>query len=79
MIEIEIPEVYYGENPNQASTKRSSHEIFIEGFKQLCEATGMHNISVDTLLNLTIISQLKFDDGSLIGTKRLFKEIGFNV
>ena len=79
MIEIKIPEVYYTEDPNQASIKRSSHEIFIEGFKKLCEATGMNKISTDSILKLTIVSQLKFNDGSLIGTKRLFQEVGFNI
>lgn len=79
MIEIKIPEIYYTEDPNQAGIKRSSYEIFIDGFKKLCLATGMTKISTDSILNLRIISQLKFDDGSMIGIKRLFNEIGFNI
>ena len=79
MIEIKIPEVHYSEDQNQDTIKRSKTEIFIEGFKKLCEATGMNSVITDKLLNVTIVTQLKFDDGALIGLKRLFQEIGFNV
>lgn len=79
MIEIRIPEVYYPEDPKKSSILRSKTEIFIEGFKKLCEATGMNSVITDKLLNVTIVTQLKFDDGALIGLKRLFQEIGFNV
>lgn len=55
-------------------------EIFIKGFKKLCDATGMYKIKINTnsIIDLKN-SQLKFDDGDLIGLKRLFQEIGFNV
>jgi len=79
MIEIKIPEVYYSEDPNQAAIQRSNLEIFIDGFKKLCAVTGMNEVNMDKILDTTIISQLKFNDGSLIGTKRLFQAIGFNI
>ena len=79
MIEIRISEVHYSEDKNQDPIKRSKMEIFIEGFKKLCEATEMNSVITDKLLNVTIVTQLKFDDGALIGLKGLFQEIGFNV
>jgi len=77
MIEIKIPEVYYSEDPNQAAIQRSNLEIFVEGFKKLCWVTGMDKINIDKIFDATIVSQLKFNDGSVIGTKRLFQAIGF--
>ena len=79
MIEIRISEAHYSEDKNQDPIKRSKMEIFIEGFKKLCEDTEMNSVITDKLLNVTIVTQLKFDDGTLIGLKRLFQEIGFNV
>ena len=79
MIEIRIPEVYCQEDSKKSSILRSKTEIFIEGFKKLCEATEMNSVIANRLLNVTIVTQLKFDDGALIGLKRLFQEIGFNV
>jgi len=79
MIEIKIPEVYFSEDPNQAVIQRSNLEIFIDGFKKLCDVTGMNEVNIDKILDAPIISQLKFNDGSLIGIKRLFKAIGFNI
>lgn len=79
MIEIRIPEVYYPEDQNQVATQRSNLDIFIDGFKKLCEVTGMNTINMDKILDATIVTQLKFNDGSLIGTKKLFQTIGFNI
>ena len=79
MIKIEIPEVYYSEDPNQAAIQRSQMEIFCEGFKKLCIATDMYNIDITRFNSILIPTQLHFDDGSLIGIKKLFQEIGFNI
>jgi len=79
MIEIRIPEVYYPEDQNQVATPRSNLDIFIDGFKKLCEVSGMTKINLDKILDTTVVTQLKFNDGSLIGTKKLFQTIGFNI
>ena len=47
MIDIRIPEVYYSEDPKKSSILRSKTEIFIEGFKKLCESTGMNSVITD--------------------------------
>lgn len=47
MIEIRISEAHYSEDKNQDPIKRSKMEIFIEGFKKLCGATGMNSVITD--------------------------------
>lgn len=79
MIDIKIPEVYYSEDPKQPPIKRSEHEVFVEGFKKLCAATQMNKLNYNTLFDLPIISQLIFEDGSMIGIRKLFEEVGFNL
>ena len=44
IIEIRISEAHYSEDKNQDPIKRSKMEIFIEGFKKLCEATEMNSV-----------------------------------
>ena len=45
-------------------------QIFIEGFKKLCDATGMYKIKINTnsILDLKN-SQLNFDDNSMVDIK----------
>ena len=52
MIEIRIPEVHYSEDQNQDPIKRSKMEIFTEGFKKLCDATGMYKIKKLKLIRI---------------------------
>ena len=84
MIEIKISEVLYPEDPCMCAKYRAQVEMFIDGFKELCEKTGMHNITTYKLFNnsnnkVKIPTELKFDDGSSVGILRIFEEIGFNA
>lgn len=40
-------------------------EIFTEGFKKLCDATGMYKINTNSILDLKN-SQLNFDNNSMV-------------
>ena len=65
-----------------ACQQRPRVDVFIEGFDQLCEACGMHNITTYKLIHnggVTIPTELKFDDGTSIGVSRLFDECGFKI
>ena len=77
MIEINIAEAYYPEDPKQAAILRTDCEKFIEGFKKLCNLTNMHNVDVYNLFSANIPTKLRFNDGSSIGMGKLFEEIGF--
>ena len=80
MIEIKISEVLYPEDPNMCAKQRSQLEMFLEGFKELCNKTGMHNITTYEMYNkVKLPTELKFNDGTSIGILRLFEEIGFNI
>ena len=79
MIEIKISEVLYPEDPNMCTKQRSQMEIFLDGFNELCNKTGMHNITTYKIFKTKIPTELKFNDGSSIGITRLFEEIGFNI
>lgn len=79
MIKIEIYESKYPGNPQACQIPKSQVELFLDGFKELCNKTGMHK--VDTYAFGTsgqIPTSLNFDDGTHIGMRRLFEEIGFN-
>lgn len=78
MIKIEIAETKNPGNPYACQIRRSQVEMFLEGFKELCNKTGMHKIDIGGIKATgPIPTQLKFDDGTAVGVLRMFKEIGF--
>ena len=77
MIEIKIDEYTCPNDPLAAANKITDVDKFIDGFRKLCDACNMHNITISRFKNCPIPTQLKFDDGTYIGLQRLFKEIGF--
>lgn len=78
MIKIEIAETKYPGNPYACQILRPQVEMFLEGFKELCNKTGMHKIDIGGIKATgPIPTQLKFDDGTAVGVLRMFKEIGF--
>jgi hypothetical protein len=78
MIEIEISETKYPGNPYACQIPRPKVEIFLEGFKELCNKTGMNKVSIGGLKGTgPIPTSLNFDDGTSVGILRMFKEIGF--
>ena len=80
MIEIKVSEFLYPEDPNMNAIQRSQMEMFLDGFKNLCEKTKMNNIHIWTFFNgVEIPTELNFNDGSSIGISRLFSELGFEL
>lgn len=79
MITINIGDTISTDNPNDVLRKRSSVDIFVEGFAKLCSATGMTQImhKQPPFMSFNMITQLLFENGESIGINRLFKEIGF--
>lgn len=77
MIQINIPESYTPDNPLCNQVVLSDCEKFIEGFKQLCKKTNMNIVDVEGIVSCPIITKLHFEDGTYIGIRRLFEEIGF--
>lgn len=79
MIKIEISETRYPGNPFACQIPCSQLDIFLEGFKELCNKTGMHKVNLTKVNNgVWVPTQLRFDDGTYVGISRLFEEIGFN-
>ena len=79
MITIEIAETIYPGNPFACQIPKSQVELFLEGFKELCNKTGMHKVDTYAFgASCQIPTSLNFDDGTHIGMRRLFEEIGFN-
>ena len=76
MIDIKISENYTEEDGSVI--ERSDIDKFINGFKQLCNKTNMHNVDVGGFKSCPVITTLKFDDGSHIGIVKLFEMIGFD-
>ncbi len=87
MVTINIAETKYTDNPNDTSClnryfnndcakKISDARMFIDGFRQLCEKTKMKSV---THTRIGLVTNLNFEDGSCIGIKRLFNEIGFDI
>ena len=76
MIDIKISENYT--NEDGSIIEYSDVDKFINGFKQLCNKTNMHNVDVGGFKSCPVITTLKFDDGSYIGISKLFEIIGFN-
>ena len=79
MIEIKIQEAKFPNNSFLNATPRSGYDKFVEGFKKLCVATGMNEISARKVYSSKIPTILHFDDGTSIGISRLFDEIGFDI
>ena len=82
MIEIKLRTNIIPNDPCMACPPRPNVEVFVEGFNQLCEACGMHNITTHKLIHNgggKIPTELKFDDGTSIGISRLFDECGFKI
>ena len=79
MIEIRISESIIPEDPNQPCIRLSECEKFLDGFRQLCQKTNMHNIDIYRLNTIQIPTTLRFDDGTSVGIRRLFEEIGFKT
>ena len=79
MIKIEITETMYPGNPFVCQIPRSQVNMFLEGFKELCNKTGMHKVDMNGVKATgPIPTRLNFDDGSSIGIRRMFREIGFD-
>ena len=79
MIKIEIAETIYPGNPFACQIPRSQVNMFLEGFKELCDKTGMHKVDIGGIQATgPIPTRLNFDDGTSVGIMRMFKEIGFN-
>ena len=79
MITIEIAETRYPGNPLACQIPRSQVDMFLEGFKELCNKTGMHKIDIGGIKATgPIPTCLNFDDGTSVGIMRMFKEIGFD-
>lgn len=79
MIEIKINT---HENPNDTLApcrRRSQSEIFIEGFKKLCEATNIKDLTKLSMSTYDIPLRLNFNDGTAIGMAVLFNEAGFHL
>ena len=82
MIEIQLRTNIVPNDPYMACPPRPKVDVFIEGFNQLCEACGMHNITTYKLIHnggAKIPTVLKFDDGTSIGISKLFDECGFKI
>lgn len=77
MITIEIDDYKHPSDPWACSTERPMVDVFVEGFKQLCDKTGMNKVDIGTIKNVTFPSKLNFEDGTCIGSYRLFSEVGF--
>ena len=80
MITIEIDDYKHPGNPWDCSRPKPQVEVFLDGFKQLCNKTRMNNITTYKLIyngGGKIPIALKFDDGTSIGISRLFEESGF--
>ena len=73
MLTINIAETSYTDNPNDIGKKIVDVDKFIDGFKQLCKKTNLSEIDY---IKLGFVTCLKFKDGTSIGIKRLFREIG---
>lgn len=84
---INVDENKYTDNPyntscfnryfnNDCVKKISDVEMFIDGFRQLCEKTKMKSV---THTRIGIVTNLNFEDGTSVGIKRLFNEIGFDI
>lgn len=79
MITIEITETRYPGNPLACQIPRSQVDMFLEGFKELCNKTGMHKIDIGGIKATgPFPTCLNFDDGTSVGIMRMFKEIGFD-
>lgn len=80
MITIKIDDYKHPSNPWQCSTERPKVDVFIEGFKELCNKTGMHKIDISGIKATgPIPTKLNFDDGTYVGVLRMFQEIGFEL
>ena len=77
MINIKIPEVYTVEGGR--TEEISDLNKFIDGFTQLCNKCGMHEIDVGGLGTAKFPTVLNFDDGTSIGITKLFEKIGFKI
>ena len=79
MIEIKIHECKFTDNPLAAQKRLSQVEMFLEGFKELCNKTGMHKVDMGGIKATGPFPiRLNFDDGTYIGTIKMFQEIGFD-
>jgi len=79
MIKIEIAETIYPGNPFACQITRSQVDMFLEGFKELCNKTGMHKVDIGGIKATgPIPTRLNFDDGTSVGIMRMFREIGFD-
>ena len=56
MIKIEIAETKNPGNPYACQIRRSQVEMFLEGFKELCNKTGMHKIDIGGKVTIIAIS-----------------------
>ena len=79
MITIEIDDYKHPGNPWDCSKPKSQVNVFLEGFKELCNKTGMHKVDIGGIKATgPIPTCLNFDDGTSVGIMRMFKEIGFD-
>ena len=79
MIKIEIAETIYPGNPFACQIPRSQVNMFLDGFKELCNKTGMNKVDIGGIKATgPIPTRLNFDDGTSVGIMRMFKEIGFD-
>lgn len=76
MVTINIAESKYADNPYDCAKKISDVEMFLDGFKQLCEKAKMKSV---THTRIGLVTNLNFEDGTSVGIKRLFNEIGFDI
>lgn len=79
MITVIIDDYKHPADPYMCSIKRPNVDVFLEGFKQLCNKTGMHKVDINGLkVTGPIPTVLNFDDGTSVGVLRMFQEIGFD-
>lgn len=79
MLEIKIKTHENPGDPLLPCYPISKHDIFIDGLKQLCSATGMTEILKYKLGDIEVPVALKFEEGSSIGLTALFNELGFHL
>lgn len=79
MLEIKIKTHEIPEDTLLPCKPISKHDVFIDGLKQLCLATGMTEILKSKLGTVEIPVALKFEEGSSIGLTALFNELGFHL
>ncbi len=77
MITLEIPEVTYTDSPNDPPKRMTDLDKFLIGFRKLCEVTSMSHADVGGFKACPIVTVLRFGDGTSIGIRRLFEEVGF--